>query len=169
MSKKSKGSLYDEQGNPVWRFQTPFKSVTVTDSNGVRKLVGDPFVLYDPLSDEEHAANISKGLNGELGQLAQGQGNRVGECLHTAEMLDRSVLAVADVNGVIKTSNRRIAVLVAERVEGAVLDPDCDQSILDEVNKKKEFSKMTPGDRAREALANKEKVGATLKPKAPTQ
>jgi hypothetical protein len=148
MSKK--GQLFDADGNQIYRFKTPYgKSM-----NG-GKWCGQPLVIYDPLGDEEYAELIAKGKRGELGQLAGGVGPVLGESKQTAEMLTRSVIAVADEHGTVDTPNREHAVYIAAKFPLAVLDPACDQSILTEIKALKE-AKMERADRARQALSGKQ-------------
>lgn len=167
MSKKNKGTLFNEKGEEVYRFQTPYKAVRVVDANGVVKWVGDPLVIYDQVADPEYAKLLKEGREGSLGELANGQGKKPGECFHTKEMDDRSVVAVGDLNGVIQTSRRDVALRILRTIDGAVLDQACDQSLLDEAYEKRTSDTRTPAQRAKDALAEKES-GGTLKPKAPT-
>lgn len=167
MSKKNTGTLFTKEGEPVYLFHTPYKAVRVVDKEGVEKWVGDPLVIYDQKADKEYAELLAKGLQGEHGDLPGNQGKRPGECLHTKEMDDRSVVAVGDINGDIKTTDRKVALRILRTVDGAKLDANCDQSLLDEAYERKTEDKRTPAERARDALAKKES-GGTLKPKEPT-
>lgn len=170
MSKKKSGTLFNERGEEVYRFATPYKAVKVTDANGVVKWVGDPLVIYDQKADPEYAKLLADGRQGTLGELANGQGKKPGECFHTKEMDDRSVLAVGDLNGVIQTPDRNVALRILRTIDGAILDQACDQSLLDEVYEKKTSDLRTPAQRAKDALKEKESAApvGTLKPKAPT-
>lgn len=152
MSKKS-GRFFDEDGNPQWIFDTPFKAQHGYDGQGNEIWTGDAFVLYDFTADQEYAKLLTEGQKGKLGQLMGAQGNVMGETKHTQEMHDRSALAVADrITGEIATSNRAVAVKIAREVDRAVLKAGCDRSILEEVEEKKVFEKKTPAERALDAI-----------------
>ncbi len=167
MSKKEKGQIFDENGNQVWRFATPFKKSYVTTKEG-RKCVGDNYVVYIPTADPEYAEFLAKGMRGELGQLAQGQGARLGETEHTAEMLARTAIAVGDDEGFLRTTVREHAVHIARVVPGAVLDKMCDQSVLEDAKVAVAKKAMSPGEQAQEALDRKPPVVNTaLKVQAP--
>lgn len=158
MTKKSnKGFLFDENGNPIWRFSTPYKKVFVTTKEG-RKATGDNYVVYLPTSDPEYAECLRAGARGELGVLAQGQGNVMGETKHTPEMLARTAIAVGDDEGFLETSVREHAIHIARVVPGAVLDPKCDDSILKEATKETAKKAMSPGEQAKEFLERKPPV-----------
>ncbi len=167
-TKRSKGMMFDENQNPIWRFATPFKKSVVTDRDGNKKLVGDPIVVYVPTAVPEYAQLLEDGRQGKLGDLAQGQGKKMGECFHTAEMLAESAIAVGDDNGFLVTSNREHAIHIARVVPEAVLDSACDQSILEEVKGVKVQAKLSPAELARQALDRKPPVVNTaLKVQAP--
>lgn len=158
MAKPStKGSLFNEAGEQLWRFATPYKKTFITTKEG-RKRVGDNYVVYIPTADPEYAAFLAAGAKGELGELAQGQGARMGETEHTPEMLARTAIAVGDDDGFLQTSVRAHAVHIARVVPGAVLDKMCDQSILKEAEVAVKAKAMLPGEQALEALERKPPV-----------
>lgn len=157
MSKSSKGNIFDGNQNQVWRFATPYKKTFVTTKEG-RKCVGDNYVVYIPTADPEYAEYLAKGARGELGELAQGQGARMGETEHTPEMLARTAIAVGDDDGFLETSVRAHAVHIARVVPGAVLDKRCDDSILKEAQVAIKQKAMLPGEQALEALERKPPV-----------
>lgn len=159
MSKNlGKGTMFDENGNPLWRFATPFKVTYVTDKNGNVKKAGDPLTVYVPTAVPEYKELLEKGAKGELGDLPQGQGKKPGECFHTKEMLADSAIAVADDEGFISTSVRDHAIHIARVIPEAVLDKACDQSILAEVKKVKTQESLSEAELARQALERKAPV-----------
>ena len=159
MTKKStRGSMFNEAGEQVWRFATPFKVTYVKDKNGNIKKAGDLFTVYVPTAVPEYAELLAKGARGELGDLPQGQGKKPGECFHTKQMLAESAIAVADEDGFIETSVREHAIHIAKVVPEAVLDKACDQSILAEVKTTKVQEALSEGELARQALERKPPV-----------
>lgn len=149
MSNKNKGGRFDDQGRPIYRFQTRFGSTVVHTAEG-DKCVGNPLVIYFPTSDPEYAELLRKGKEGKLGELSGGQGKKTGECFHTQEMLDRSAMAVADHDGSIETPSRDVALYIAANVDGAVYDKHCDQSLLDELEVVAPRVKKSASERARD-------------------
>lgn len=159
MTKKStRGSMFNEAGEQVWRFSTPYRVTFVKDKEGNVKKCGDNFTVYVPTAIPEYKELLEKGARGELGDLPQGQGKKPGECFHTKEMLAESAIAVADEDGFIETSVREHAIHIARVVPEAVLDKSCDQSILDEVKKVKKQETLSESELARQALERKAPV-----------
>jgi hypothetical protein len=151
MVKDKAGELFDREGNQIYRFRTPYG----TSMNDGKRL-GNPLVIYAPDRDPEYAELLRKGRNKELGELPGGLGFVLGESKHTTEMLDRSVVAVADDDGTIDTIDRDVALYIAAKFPLAKLDRGSDQSLLDELANVKKADNKTRAERARDISMQKQ-------------